>query len=106
MPWIGVDDMADVIARAVVDDRVTGALNATAPTAARQSDYARALGRALHRPAVLPVPGFALKVVLGAYLGAHVLESMRVAPTRLLALGHRFRHTTLDDAFDHLLGAG
>jgi uncharacterized protein (TIGR01777 family) len=106
VPWIGVDDMADVILRAIVDERVHGAVNATAPVPVSQRDYARALGGALGRPALVPVPRFALQAVLGRDLGAHVVESMRVVPRALLDLGHRFRHTDIDDAFAHLLGTG
>jgi NAD dependent epimerase/dehydratase family enzyme len=104
VPWIAVDDMADVVVRAVVDGRMAGAVNAVAPNPVRQRDYARALGHALHRPAIVPVPRFALKAVLGAELGEHVVESMRASPTTLLGLGHRFRHPTIDDALSHLLG--
>ena len=106
VPWIGVDDMADVILRAIIDERVSGVVNATAPVPVTQREYARTLGAALDRPAVVPVPRFALKAVLGADLGAHVVESMRVVPRKLLDLGHRFRHATVDDAFAHLLGTG
>jgi uncharacterized protein (TIGR01777 family) len=104
VPWIAVDDMADVIVRAIIDARVAGAVNAVAPTPVTQRDYARALGAALHRPAIVPVPRFALNAVLGADLGEHVVESMRASPAKLLHLGHRFRHATIDDAFAHLLG--
>lgn len=106
VPWIGVDDMADIILRAIIDTRVVGVVNATAPEPVTQRDYARALGAALGRPAVLPVPRFALQAVLGRDLGEHVVESMRVVPRALLELGHRFRHATIDDAFAHLLGTG
>jgi uncharacterized protein (TIGR01777 family) len=104
VPWIAIDDMADIVVRAIVDGRVAGAINAVAPTPVRQRDYARALGAALRRPAIVPVPRFALKAVLGAELGEHVVESMRASPRALLSLGHRFRHATIDDAFSHLLG--
>jgi uncharacterized protein (TIGR01777 family) len=106
VPWIGVDDMADIILRAIVDARVVGVVNATAPEPVTQRDYARALGAALGRPAVLPVPRFALQAVLGRDLGEHVVESMRVVPRALLELGHRFRHATIGEAFAHLLGTG
>lgn len=106
VPWIGVDDMADVILRAIMDERVTGVVNAAAPSPVSQRDYARALGAALGRPALVPVPRFALQAVLGRDLGAHVVESMRVVPRALLGLGHRFRHAEIDDAFAHLLGSG
>ncbi len=106
MPAIGVDDLADIFARAIVDDRASGVINGVAPTPVRNSDYTAAVGRALGRPALLPVPRFALRAVLGGDLATHILESMRVVPTRALALGHRFRHNDVDGTLRHLLGAG
>jgi len=104
MPAIGIDDVADIIVRAIVDDRVKGVVNAVGPTPVRNSAYTRAVGRAVHRPAFMPVPLFALRMVLGD-LADHILESMRVRPARLLALGHRFRHDDVDHALHHLLGS-
>jgi hypothetical protein len=103
MPAIAVDDMADIIVRAVVDARLAGVVNAVGPTPVRNRDYTRAVGRAVHRPAFFPVPRMGLRLVLGD-LADHILESMRVRPARLVSLGHRFRHDDVDHALRHLLG--
>ncbi|HEY1101515.1 MAG TPA: TIGR01777 family oxidoreductase [Myxococcota bacterium] len=103
MPTIGVDDVADVIARAVFDERVVGVVNACGPTPLRNSAYTKMLGHVLHRPAVLPVPRFALKVALGDF-GDNVLDSARATSKRLVEVGHRFRHVDAEHAVRHLLG--
>jgi NAD dependent epimerase/dehydratase family enzyme len=59
--------------------------------------FSRALGRALHRPAVMPVPGFALKLLYGE-MSTIVTTGVRAEPRRLLELGYRFRHPELDEA--------
>ncbi|WP_306513739.1 TIGR01777 family oxidoreductase [Janibacter hoylei] len=102
MPWISLDDVVGVYTRLVEDASVTGAVNATAPHPERQRDLASALGRHLHRPAVLPAPRPALRVALGEFAD-EVLASARVLPQRLLEVGHDFAHPHLDDALDHLL---
>ena len=80
-------------------------VNATAPAPATDAELARALGAALHRPAVLPVPTAALKVVLGAEMATDmVLASQRAVPNRLTATGFPFRHDELDEAVRSVLG--
>jgi hypothetical protein len=82
---------------------VRGPLNLTAPGPATNADFARALGRALGRPAVLPAPGFALTLVLGEMAGPLLLYSQRVVPARALEAGFRFAHTDLDETLADLL---
>src|SRR5579875_839965 len=105
LPWIGVDDLLDVYLRALCDPALAGPVNAVAPGEARGADYAAALGRVLRRPAVLPVPAAAPRLLLGAE-GARelALASQRVRPAVLTAAGHRFRHPELAGALAHVLG--
>lgn len=105
MAWIGIDDLADIYLRALVDTSLHGPINATAPEPVRNSDYTRVLARVLHRPAVLPVPRLGPQLLLGAE-GAEevVLASQRVVPTALMRAGHRFRHPDLEGALRHVLG--
>jgi uncharacterized protein len=105
LSWIGLDDLLDVYLRAIVDDRLEGPVNAVSPHPVSGADYARALGRAVHRPAVLHAPELAPRLLLGAE-GAHevALASQRVLPRRLEEIGHRFRQPTLAGALGHLLG--
>ncbi len=101
-PWIHVEDMVRVILFAL-DEPVSGALNAVAPEAARNSELTRALGRVLRRPTLLPVPGFALRLALGVFSG-ELLGSRRVRPARLEAAGFEWRHPGLEAALAVELG--
>lgn len=103
--WIALDDLVDIYARAVVDPGFDGALNAAAPNPVRNSEFTAALGHALRRPAVIPVPAAAPALVLGRD-GARelALADQRVVPARLEALGHAFRFRSLDAALAHELG--
>lgn len=92
--WVHIDDVVGLIRHAIEHDDVRGALNATAPEPVTQRAFARELASALHRPAFLPAPAFALRTVLGEF-SAEVLGSHRVVPERTLASGYRF-------AFDDL----
>lgn len=107
LSWIGIDDLVDVYLRAVVDDRLTGPVNAVAPRPVTSREYARCLGATLRRPAILPVPAFGPALLLGREGAQEVaLASQRVAPTVLAGLGHRFRQPELADALSHILGRG
>jgi uncharacterized protein (TIGR01777 family) len=101
-PWIHLDDLVGVILWAL-ESPVAGAINAVAPESIRNAELTRALGRVLHRPALLPVPGFALRLALGELAG-ELLGSRRVRPARLEEAGFVFRHRTLESALEAELG--
>ncbi|MET0703548.1 MAG: TIGR01777 family oxidoreductase [Mycobacterium sp.] len=105
LSWIGIDDLIDIYYRALYDDRLVGPVNAVGPTPVRNTDYTAALAHVLHRPAVVPVPSFGPRLLLGEDGVRELAEaSQRVLPTKLLGLEHRFRHATVDDALAHQLG--
>lgn len=105
--WITLDDEVAVVRRAVDDHRLAGPVNAVSPHPVTNAELTRALGRALHRPALFPVPRPALDVVLGAGMaGEMVLASQRVLPARLADAGHRFAHPDLDGALAAVLAPG
>ncbi|MEY5012450.1 MAG: hypothetical protein RLY69_165 [Verrucomicrobiota bacterium] len=104
MPWIHVDDLRRAIVEAVVNEQMRGAVNAVAPLAERNADFTRKFARHLRRPAVLPVPAFALKLALGGFAGV-LLASQRVRPAALESLGFHFRCADFKSALDDLLGA-
>jgi hypothetical protein len=79
------------------------AVNVVAPNPVRNIDFTRQLGHALHRPAILPAPAFALRLVFGEMADQALLASTRVAPTRLQQKGFEFRHPTLAEALRHEL---
>jgi uncharacterized protein len=103
MSWITLQDTVIVIRKALENRAVSGAVNVVAPQPVRNADFARALGRAMHRPAILPTPAFALKFALGEMADALLLASQRVAPARLEQLGHRFAQRELSSALASVL---
>jgi uncharacterized protein len=105
LSWIALDDALAAIAHALAADTLSGPVNVTAPQPIAHGDFARTLGRVLRRPAVLPVPSLALRLLFGAE-AAWLLESgQRVLPARLVASGFRFRFSAVEPALRHLLAA-
>ena len=102
LSWIHIEDQVAIYLAAI--DGAEGVLNATAPEPVTNASFTAALAAALHRPAFVPVPAFALRALLGE--GASVLlEGQRVLPKRTLALGYRFLYPHLGDALQALLSA-
>src|SRR4051794_23693495 len=97
MPWIHADDVVDLYLAALDYDRWDGPFNATAPEPVTNRDFSRALGRALRRPAIAPVPAPAVRALYGE-MAEIVTAGQRAVPERALALGYRFAHTALDEA--------
>jgi uncharacterized protein (TIGR01777 family) len=103
MSWIHLDDLVGVFVAALDDGRWSGPINATAPEPATNRDFSKALGRALRRPALFPVPALALRVLYGE-MGEIVTTGQRAIPSRALELGYRFEHPELDEALRSALG--
>jgi uncharacterized protein (TIGR01777 family) len=102
--WITLDDAVTAIVRAVQDARLVGPVNLCAPAPVTNAEFARALGRALHRPAALAVPRRAVQLVLGAEMAGELLfSSQRAVPSRLEAVGHPFAHPELGGALAAVL---
>ena len=102
--WIHLSDEVALIAWALEDGAVAGPLNATAPNPVTNRELATAVGRALHRPAALPVPPAVLRLLLGE-LGSVVASGQRVLPRAALDGGFRFRFASIDAALADLLAA-
>jgi hypothetical protein len=95
--WISLDDEVGAILHALTADDLEGPVDLTAPEPVTNAQFTKALGHALHRPAVLTVPGFALKTVLGTELAEQMLlGGQRVLPHKLETSGYTFRHRDLD----------
>jgi uncharacterized protein len=97
MSWIHLDDVVGIYLAAIDNPDWSGPVNATAPAPMTNRDFSKALGHALHRPAVAPIPGFAIKALYGD-MAEIVTEGQRALPRRTLELGYAFRHTDLDEA--------
>jgi uncharacterized protein (TIGR01777 family) len=103
MSWIHIDDEVGILLWAAENEKVAGVVNATAPNPVTNRELAKALGRALGRPAVTPVPGFALDLKFGREFGAVLRGGQRVMPRRGLDLGYKFRFSDIDQALENLL---
>jgi uncharacterized protein (TIGR01777 family) len=103
MSWIERDDLVRLIAHIMVTPKLAGAVNATAPVPVRNADFARALGGAFRRPAVIPMPA-ALLSLLGDFADELLLGGQRVLPSRALTSGFRFRYETIRSALDGVIG--
>lgn len=104
MPWIHRDDLVGIYFAAIDSEDFSGPINASAPDPATNKAFAKALGRALHRPAVAPVPGLVIKGMYGE-MSQIVLTGVRMVPGRAAELGYAFRHADLDEALrDTLAG--
>jgi uncharacterized protein (TIGR01777 family) len=103
MSWIHIDDEVGLLLWALDEEKVSGTLNATAPNPVTNRVLSKAIGRALKRPAVMPVPGFVLDLKFGHEFGAVLRGGQRVMPRRALDLGYSFRFTDVDAALDDLL---
>jgi uncharacterized protein (TIGR01777 family) len=103
MSWIERDDLVRLIAHIVATPNLVGAVNATAPTPVRNADFTRELGRALRRPAFMPLPA-ALLGLLGDFADELLLGGQRVLPAKALTTGFEFRHQTLRSALAGMIG--
>ena len=102
MSWIHIDDEVAAITMLLTQTELAGAFNLTAPQPVTNYEFAKALGKQLNRPTILPLPAFMAKLMLGE--GAELLlEGQRVFPERLLEAGYRFKYLELDEALGAIL---
>ncbi|MDR3640872.1 MAG: TIGR01777 family oxidoreductase [Humidesulfovibrio sp.] len=106
VPFIHLDDEVGAIAHLIDTPGASGPYNLAAPEAVTSRGFARALGRALRRPAFLPASAFALKLLLGQMAQEILLSGVNASPARLLSTGYHFRHPTLAGALEAALAAG
>lgn len=100
--WIHIDDEVGGLLECIDDQSLRGPVNLTAPNPATNGELSKALGRVLGRPAILPVPGFALRILYGE-MAEVITTGQRVIPARLLAAGYSFRQSDLEPALRDLL---
>lgn len=103
MPWIHGDDIIGLYLAAIDNESWSGAFNACSPNPVTNADFSKALGKTLHRPAVMPVPSFALKAMFGE-MAEIILGGQRALPKRALEHGYDFAHPELREALAATLG--
>lgn len=103
LSWIVLDDIIAAILHLLANPNLVGPVNMTAPTPVTNRDFAKTLGKVLGRPAVVPVPALALRMVFGTEGAAMVQSGQRVVPARLVASGFRFSFSEVEPALRHLL---
>lgn len=104
MSWVTLDDVVNALVFAIKNKSVTGAVNIVAPNSVRNSEFTDALGHALHRPVVLPLPAFAAKIIMGEMADELLLSSARVEPLALEGNKFNFEYPNLAGALLHTLG--
>jgi uncharacterized protein (TIGR01777 family) len=102
-PWIHREDWVGLVRWTISRPDGSGPINATAPNPVTNADFARALGRALHRPAFMPAPAFALRLLLGEMADPLLLTGQRVVPAKALTQGYQFRYARVDDALEAIV---
>jgi len=103
MSWIAIDDAVRAMVHVLETDSVEGPVNVVAPNPVTNRDFTKALGRALARPTIFPVPGFMLRLLLGEIADAALLASCRADPEKLTASGFKFEYPDLDTALHSVL---
>jgi uncharacterized protein (TIGR01777 family) len=103
MSWVTLDDLVRMIDHIIIHDDVRGAVNAVAPHAVTNAVFTKALGRAMRRPTVLPLPALLVRLLFGEMGTSLLLSSARVDPVVLRESGYNFVHTTLDEALIELV---
>ena len=101
MSWIDLDDLVSMYSY-ILDKKLTGIFNATAPNPVSSYEFTKALGKFLHRPTIFPLPEFVLKLLFGE--GSTVLTgSKEIYPKLLEESGFKFKYKTIDESLKHLL---
>jgi len=105
MSWVHIDDEVGILLWALGEEKVSGPINSTAPNPVTNRELSKALGNALGRPAVIPLPGFALELIFGREFAAVLKGGQRVLPRRTQDLGYQFHHPGLGEALADLLAS-
>lgn len=101
--WVSIDDVVEMIQYVIVKDSMRGPVNLVSPNAVSNREFTRALGRALHRPTIFPMPAFVARIAFGEMANELLLAGARVAPRKLMESGYKFRHPELEGALEHIL---
>ncbi len=103
MSWIALEDIGPIIAHIIESPRLSGGVNITSPNPVSNAAFTGALAKALHRPAIFPVPAIALKIAFGEMAGEVLIGGANVIPRKLLDSGYRFRCSEIESTLSTLL---
>ena len=103
MSWIAIDDLVGIIDHAIRCDSLHGPVNAVSPNPATNSDFSKTIGKVLHRPSIVPVPAFILRLAFGQMADEALLAGARVSSKKVLESGYAFQYPELEDALRHIL---
>jgi uncharacterized protein len=103
MPWIALDDLLNVIIFALENEELKGAVNTISPDAVTNEGFTKALGKAVHRPTILPIPEFAIRLLYGEMGETLLLQGQRMIPEKLQDAGFEFQYPKLENALKHVL---
>ena len=98
MSWIALDDVIGAMKFVLQNQKIDGPVNVVGPSPVRNADFVKALGRALHRPTILPLPEFVIRTVMGEMGEELLLTSAHAVPKKLCEAGYAFCYANLDDA--------
>ncbi|HKR60976.1 MAG TPA: DUF1731 domain-containing protein, partial [Pyrinomonadaceae bacterium] len=103
MSWIALDDVIGALKFVLANESVKGPTNFVAPNPVTNAEFTKALGKALSRPTLFPIPAFGVRLAFGEMADALLLSSQRVEPSALASSGYQFVHPRLDDALRAVL---
>ncbi len=101
MSWVSLDDVVAAVNFALENEKLRGAVNVAAPNAVTNEEFTKTMGEVLYRPTFIPLPEFAVHMLMGEMGDALLLDSTRVVPKRLLDAGFEFKYPDLKDALEH-----
>ncbi len=103
MSWISLEDEIRAISFIIHNSNIVGPVNLTAPNPVNNKEFTKVLGKVLKRPTIVPLPGFAAKLIFGEMADAILLTGNRVLPNKLIESGFKFNHETLEIALKNVL---
>ena len=103
MSWIDIDDVIGAILHVIKNDSLRGPINVVGPNPVRNAEFTKTLASVLSRPAILPMPAFAARLVFGQMADELLLASQRVEPTNLSSTGYTFQNPELRSALENIL---
>ena len=103
MSWVHIDDVVRLMRFAVLNENITGILNATSPNPVTNKEFSRVIGKIIHRPSCMPIPGFGLRILFGKMADEMLLSGQKVLPEKAVKVGYKFKYTDLEGALKRLL---